>query len=334
MKIDIVYTWVDGSDPIWDKKRRKRAEEIGTVLPDANNDARFMDNNELKYSLRSVHQFAPWINKIFIVTDNQIPNWLNTDHPKIKIVDHKDIFTKKENLPSFSARGIESQIHHIKQLSEHFIYFNDDMFLGRPSNLNDFFTVNGKPYIFVSEILPIPNRKFYDISKRDVLKRNDHQYAVVNSRKLVTESQKKSVYYNVRHGVKPLLKSVLEQIEKNFSSELLKTSANSFRTLDDVLMFHLFAFYAIIKKLGRPKYLKTVSKKKAIIDLFSSSYNKFTFGYINLHDKNLDENLEAILNNEPFIVCLNQTPSTPDSSIKKIKDFLDIYFPNKSPFEL
>lgn len=333
MKIDIVYTWVDGSDPNWNRKRIEKAKLVGNTLPEANSKSRFMDNNELKFSLRSIHQFAPWVNNIFIVSDKQIPDWLNISHPKIKIIDHTDIFYDKSCLPTFSARGIESQIHHIEELSNRFIYFNDDMFLGNHCTENHFFTKNGSPRVFVSEIIPIPNKKSFDIKKRYPSKRNDHQHAIVNTRKLIKSKFGKSVYYNIRHGSKPLLKSVLSDIEKHFSLELEKTSRNSFRTEEDVLMFHLFEYYTLIKKIGKAKYLKTVSKKKNIIDWFSSSYNNYTFGYINLHDNEIESNLTNITDRKPFLICLNQTPKTPIRNLEKMKTFLNEYFSQKSPFE-
>ena len=105
MKIDIVYTWVNGQDPVWKNKKLAKLNSLGSVLPESNNDARFMDNNELLYSLRSINMFAPWVNKIFIVTDNQIPKWLNTAYPKIEIVDHQDIFYEiTVNLIIFSQK--------------------------------------------------------------------------------------------------------------------------------------------------------------------------------------------------------------------------------------
>jgi len=119
MKIDIVCTWVDGKDPIWLEKRTKRAKQFGVILDEANNDALFMDNEELKFSLRSISTFAPWINNIFIITDNQVPAWLNYSHPKIHIVNHQDIFNEKDVLPTFSSQVIETQLHHIPNLSEH-----------------------------------------------------------------------------------------------------------------------------------------------------------------------------------------------------------------------
>ncbi|MBI9072011.1 MAG: Stealth CR1 domain-containing protein [Melioribacteraceae bacterium] len=333
MKIDIVYTWVNGSDADWNKKRIETAGRLGNVLPEANNNARFMDNDELKFSLRSIYKYAPWVNNIFIITDNQKPDWLNISHPKINIIDHKEIFSNPDWLPSFSARGIESQIHHIKKLSEHFIYFNDDMFLGSESKPEHFFTSKGKPYIFVSESIPIPKKKAFDISKRSKDKLNEHQYAIVNSRSLIKEKFNKPVYYNIRHGSKPILKSALAELENVFNNELVKTAKNNFRTKDDILMIHLFSFYAIAKKLGKAKYLRSVSKKKKLGSYFSSA-NKFTFGYINLHEKNIETNLKYIKKNKPLLMCLNQTPLTPVENLKKIDLFLNEYYPEKSSFEL
>jgi len=334
MKIDIVYTWVNGEDPKWNEKRNKKAKLIGNVLPEANNSARFMDNDELKYSLRSIHQFSPWINNIFIVTDDQIPDWLNLSHEKIHIIDHTEIFSHKSILPTFSARVIESQIHHIKGLAEHFIYFNDDMLLGNYCAPDYFFTENGLPRIFVSEIIPIPSKKSFDISKRAKVKQNDHQHAIVNTRKTILAKYNRAIYYNIRHGAKPLLKSTLFDLEDIFKTELEKTIKNSFRTEQDILMFHLFCYYALTHKLGNAQYLKTISSKKKFLDNFTGSNNKFTFGYINLHDNNIETNLNYIKERNPFIICLNQTPDTPISNVEKVKQFLAEFLPRKSPFEI
>ena len=333
MKVDIVYTWVNGADTKWLKRKSEKLEQLDKVSAEANSNARFMDNNELLYSLRSIEYFAPWVNNIFIITDDQIPSWLNTFHPKIHIIDHKDIFADQSCLPTFSARGIESQIHHIENLSEHFIYFNDDMFLGNSCGVDHFFIREGLCRVFVSEMIAIPNRKALDISLRNASKRNDHQHAIVNTRKLIRDKYNKPIYYNIRHGAKPLIRSVLYELESIFTEEISKTSRNSFRTEDDILMIHLFEFYSIIKGRGKPKYLKTTSSKKSkgITEFWNS---KFTFGYINLHEDNVDKLLTNININRPFMICLNQTPLTPEINLHKIKKFLEEYFPEKSSFEL
>lgn len=90
---------------------------------------RFADHDELLYSLRSVDEHMPWVRYVWIVTNGQTPSWLNLTHPKIRMVDHKDIFKWPEHLPTFNSLAIEAHIHLIPGLSEHFIYFNDDMML-------------------------------------------------------------------------------------------------------------------------------------------------------------------------------------------------------------
>lgn len=114
--------------------------DLGNQLMDDFSKNRFEDNNELKYSLRSVEKYAPWIRNVYIVTNGQVPNWLNTSHPRIKLVNHSDIFEDKSHLPTFSSNAIESNLHRIKGLSEKFLYFNDDVLLGREIYLDDFYT--------------------------------------------------------------------------------------------------------------------------------------------------------------------------------------------------
>jgi len=333
MKIDILYAWVDGADPIWNEERKKTVESTNRIVGDPNNEAFFMDNDELRFSLRSINQYAPWINKIFIVTDNQVPEWLDTSHPKINIVDHKEIFNDRSCLPTFNIKAIETQMHHIAGLSEHFIYFNDDMFLGNHCLPGNFFTKNKLPRIFVSEIIPIPNKKFFDISKRQMSKRNDYQHSIVNTRKLVRRKYNNAVYYNLRHGAKAMLKSGLYEVEEKFSKELEITSKEKFRTNEDILMLHLYGYYSIIMEKGKPKYLKTVSNKKKLVDSLSYFYKKYTFGFINLHEEDIDAHLDSFKSLQPFIFCLNQTADTPKEHLEKMKKFLHDYFPQRSPFE-
>ena len=86
MKIDLVYLWVDGNDPKWQEEKEKWQEKLGIGSSRSADMCRFIDNEELRYSLRSVEMNAPWINKIFIVTNGQVPKWLDANHPKIRIV--------------------------------------------------------------------------------------------------------------------------------------------------------------------------------------------------------------------------------------------------------
>ena len=100
---------------------------------------RYRDSDELRYSLRSLMRYAPWIRHVYIVTDNQIPNWLNLRHPRVSIISHTDIFPNRSHLPVFSSPAIETHLHRIKGISKRFIYFNDDVFLGADVLPDDFF---------------------------------------------------------------------------------------------------------------------------------------------------------------------------------------------------
>ena len=115
---------------------------------------RFADNNELKYSLRSVEKYAPWVRKIFIVTNGQIPSWLNLNNPRISIVAHDEIFLNKTHLPTFSSPAIESHIHRIPGLSKKFIYMNDDVFFGSEVWPDDFYTHSKGHKVFLSWAVP------------------------------------------------------------------------------------------------------------------------------------------------------------------------------------
>ncbi|CAI5735989.1 unnamed protein product [Hyaloperonospora brassicae] len=158
--IDVVYTWVNGTDPRWKKEKEfwhKHwiASLTGQPLPvwgqeadvkgndDSNADNRFRDNEELRYSLRSLEKYAPWVRHIYVVTDGQIPSWLDIASPRISIVKHRDIFMDSGHLPVFSSPAIEWNLDNIPGLSDMFLYFNDDVFLGSPVRPEDFVSQAG-----------------------------------------------------------------------------------------------------------------------------------------------------------------------------------------------
>ena len=146
--VDIVYLWCDSNDIEWEKKRSAELSKYtgADIDADAVDKCRFISNDELRYSLRSLEKYAPWLNNIYIVTDNQIPEWLDTDNPKIKLINHSQILPP-EVLPTFNASAIETAICNIPGLSEHFLFANDDMFFGQPvDKLNCYKTAVRKSY--------------------------------------------------------------------------------------------------------------------------------------------------------------------------------------------
>lgn len=117
--------------------------------------SRFEDNEELRYSLRSIERHAPWVRNIFIVTNGQIPSWLNLDNPRVTIVTHQDVFRNLSHLPTFSSPAIESHIHRIKGLSQKFIYLNDDVMFGKDVWPDDFYSHSKGQKVYLT--WPVPN---------------------------------------------------------------------------------------------------------------------------------------------------------------------------------
>ena len=137
MDIDFVITWVNMDDPEWKKKFEQYSEKKDNEKNGVT-DARFRDYGFLKYWFRGVEKFAPWIRKIHFVTSGELPEWLDVSNPKINIVRH-DQFIPDKFLPTFNSVVIERYMHLIPDLTEHFVYFNDDFYIIRHIDPSRFF---------------------------------------------------------------------------------------------------------------------------------------------------------------------------------------------------
>ncbi|KAH0550458.1 N-acetylglucosamine-1-phosphotransferase subunits alpha/beta [Cotesia glomerata] len=149
--IDVVYTWVNGSDPAF-------IQDLHKYIPVPNDInaavSRFNDKDELRYSLRSLEMYAPWVRHVYIITNGQIPNWLDMDNERMTLISHHDIFPNKNHLPTFSSPAIESHIHRIPGISDKFLYFNDDVFLGTEVWPEDFITQTGGQKVYLAWWIP------------------------------------------------------------------------------------------------------------------------------------------------------------------------------------
>lgn len=225
--IDIVFTWVNNDDLIWSDKynhfKKSGNKELGRYATDS---ARFENHDELYYSLQSVHKFLPWVRNIFIVTDNQIPAWLEKfKSKKIIIIDHTEIIPGKF-LPTFNSHVIEAFLHNIPEISESFIYFNDDVFVARPLEASHFFKNNGHASLFVS------SKNLSQMVERGTL--TPTLSASLLSSALIEETFNHRPDNPLVHTYVPLRKSDFLDVWELYKDEIESFLMNKFRTDSDL----------------------------------------------------------------------------------------------------
>jgi hypothetical protein len=306
--IDLVYLWVNGNDPKWIEKRNASIGEPSKE--EGNCKGRYVDNDELKFSLRSIEKYAPWIRKIFIVTDNQIPEWLETSHPKIQIVDHTEIIPA-EYLPCFNSVAIEHHLHRIPGLSEHFLYANDDTFINKPVTPATFFAKDLLPIIRFN---PRPFRKWTLLYKTKVQGRPLRNYVQTIQNAALLVEQKYGIYFNgkTHHNIDAYLKSTYQHARQIFDNEISATLSNHVRSSNDIQR-NIYSYVALAEKRGHLHYV--------------SQRTSFRF---HIDNRKLYKKFERY---KPMLFCLNDTQYANDEDRKCAIAFLNKLFPDKSLFE-
>jgi hypothetical protein len=226
--IDVVFTWVDNTDENWQKKYKKykatgNLNQLGQYATD---DARFANHNELFYSIKAVKKYLPWVRNIYVVTDKQSPKWLDSIQ-NVKIIDHTDIINE-EYLPTFNSHVIEAFLHLIPNLSENFIYFNDDVFVAKELTQEHFFSANGISSLFVS------NKNLYDMKRKGV--ETPTLKASLKSIKLLSKYYSYDIKNPLVHTYFPLKKSGYEKAWALFEEEMKGYLTNKFRGHNDINM--------------------------------------------------------------------------------------------------
>jgi hypothetical protein len=297
--IDVVYTW--------------KGEKFSNNIRDSY-------NNELKYSLRSVDLYAPWVNKIYILVDapKKYPSWINKSNNKIVMVDTTETFPSSKYLPNSNSNAIETTITNIPNLSEHYIYFCDDIFIGRPCKYTEFFTNDGKALVDYNCILNNSVLKFKDINLLNI------QFPPTVNK-----------YY--KHIPIPQIKSVIKDFNMIYSDyiEWIRSTKKRIGT-----------GYNICKdnKLNSPcqqihypicKYMYL--QNKAIL-INNDVENRKEFIMNNqLYNNGIESKLDILLKKKPLFFCINDDETDPIKRIRVKNDMLNFfmkYYPQKASFEI
>ncbi|HUO37482.1 MAG TPA: stealth conserved region 3 domain-containing protein [Mycobacterium sp.] len=308
--VDMVFSWVDGSDSQF--RARRAAQMAARAVGEGDDaDARIRQIDELKYALRSVHMFAPWVRRIFVATDSTPPAWL-AEHPRVRIVRAAEHFSDPAVSPVYNSHAVESQLHHIDGLSEHFLYSNDDMFFGRPLKASMFFTPGGVT-------------KFMEAKIRIGLGANDpgrsgFENAARVNRQLLFQRFGQLITRHLEHTAVPLRKSVLTEMEHEFPREFARTQASAFRSATDISVTNsLYHYYALLTARAaqqeKAKVLYVDTTSHAGLDLLSGLRKTRRYDFFCLNDGSFPEVSAA-------------------ERAERVIAFLDRYFPIPAPWEI
>lgn len=329
-KIDFIVTWVDNSDKEWRKEKELWEDRLG-LNRTMNGDERYRDWEYMKYWFRAVEKYAPWVNKIFFVTEGHLPHWLNTENEKLVIVRHKDYIDEKY-LPTFNSNVIELNFHKIDQLSENFVLFNDDTLLNNYTSESDFFE-NDKPK---------------DIGVFSPIVPNSGGIAsiVLNNLEIINK------YYTSRFVLKNFKKKYFrlgykQHILKNFII-LPWSSVLGFYDYH-IPISHKKSVFELLYNKEESSFLTTYNNKfrnKNEINHWLMRYWNLCDGNFEPRDINFGKNYELvddiseleleIKNSKHKVICLNDGKGLKDfkKTKEKILSIFEEKYPEKSKFEI
>lgn len=330
-EIDFVVLWVDGSDPEWIKSfNNSLPPELSNKKIDTS-EKRYRDNGLLKYWFRGVEQFAPWVRKIHFVTCGQKPYWLNTNNPKLHLVNHSDYIDSKY-LPLFNSNAIEISIHKIPDLSEHFVYFNDDFFLTSAVTKEYFFSPSGNIKDFATftnisntafDHLLLNNENLIEsfVNKRELIKKipgkwfNIHYSAKEIIKNLLYSRKTNGTFLSFSHFPQAYRKEFFSKVWEQKENELEKTLSKRFRSYEDYTHY-VFREYALLNGFFEP-----------VSSTFSKHYFDITDD-IEIIQKSIrtQRYKEIVLNDQD---CFDY-----DKRIELIEKSFEYILPEKSQFEL
>lgn len=287
-----------------------KEEEYWKVHSDGHSDgihtSRYIDHQELRYSLRSVFKHAPWFHRIFIITNGQIPNWLDVRHPKIRIIKHSDIMPA-DSLPTFNSEAIEANLHNIPELSELFVYANDDYLIYNHVTPSFFFTTDGLPYV-------APGKSFLRMRK------NLYYWNVRYTSRLIQSRFNRTIWREIAHNMRGYKKSVFTECMNTFPDEVNKVTYSKFR-VNDSMQISVVSFYALVKQKAVFSPLR--GRQQVVIRIYSplvTSLLIIAYTLINL--------------SIPRLLCINDGPLVIDANRNTFQAYLQGLYPKPAPWEI
>ena len=261
--------------------------------------------------------FAPWVNKIYILTDypKKYPSWINKNTKKIVMVDTTETFPSKKYLPNSNSNAIETTIVNIKGLSEHYIYFCDDFFLGKPTSYTKFFTPNGKACVdkYAEETSDILQDKNYNLLNIEFPPGSNKMY---------------------KHVPSPLIKSLVIEFNKKYSDYIHWIRTTKTRVKRGFDECKLYGLNTPCQQIHYPLSIYMYSKNRAVL---IDNDNTEDVVFLKNAIENFSEKLQEVYSKKPYFFCINDDEIDPhrrEIVREQVLSFYNSYFYIKPSFEL
>lgn len=310
--IDVVMPWVDGNDPAHQASLARFWPKQPWLRP-AN--YRFRENGELRYSLRSIHFHLPWVRTIHLVTNGQVPPWLDLDHPKINLVTHNDFFADPAALPVFSSSTIEANLHRIGRagVANRFLLFNDDFFVGQPVPRGEFVAPDGSARLHAMAFRLPPLR----------LRADRYMHVLGFNNLLLTLAFRRRRWSYPPHLPLAIDLDDLAWLNDKFGFWLRRTARHRFRQRTDALV--------------RVLYINAISERDRERASGARQVKLSCEHVVAVQDTDeVSRSLAALVDSPPAFFCLNDEIDDDARAVVRAREMqaaLAAIFPRPAPFE-
>lgn len=325
-----MVTWVDSQDTAWIKEKNKYLGLEKNPTKQYTDSRRYREEVSFKYWFRSIAENCPWVHKIYLVTNGQIPDWLNVENPKLSIVPHQDILSP-DALPTFNSNAIETGIARIEGLSENFVLFNDDMYVIHQTREDFFFKDNVPRDEFI--LYPsIPRDDFDHIMANNLI--------LINNSPEIKDFKKRNIskLFSLKYGVKliwqffamllPAIsgfrnphipisynKSQFLEVEQRFKLSFKQTEFHRFRDNKDISHW-VVRYIRLLRgefETRSPKEAEYLSISEGVVGALNRVFKKERIKLLCLNDDDLDVS---------------------STTLRDVNSFFEKEFPQKSSFEV
>jgi hypothetical protein len=271
----------------------------------------------LRYSLRSLEAHAPWIRNVYLVTNGHLPGWLDTAHPRLRLERHDQLFERPDQLPTFNSMAIESTLHRLPDVSRRFLFFNDDIFLGRPLNLAGLVASDGLPCSLVVRHRSIAGNSTTHSGRPDRL---------ALSAEILTRRFGSRRWRDTPHTPTLFDVELMREIAVT-TPEIAETANHPIRHVRDVSMRFLHV-HTLAQRRPRGLVFPAFLDRR-----YTTVWPRRTRLVMVGSERNVAGRIRAIERSRPAFFCINDDMDEDASAFDDVRSMLERMFPAPSSFE-